>query len=127
MLQCSIITPDASIQNRGKRQQDGSRAGEKMSNRARDEAMSALVEFYPHARQAPRAAPFHSTSTDPCFAENPPAGDSWAHELKFDGYRLHACIADKRAKLLTRTGLNWTAKYEAVAGASQVARAYRIH
>jgi bifunctional non-homologous end joining protein LigD len=47
--------------------------------------------------------------------ESPPAGDGWAHELKFDGYRLHLRVADKQAKLLTRTGLDWTAKYEAVA------------
>jgi DNA ligase D-like protein (predicted ligase) len=51
------------------------------------------------------------------LAESPPAGDAWAHELKFDGYRLHARIADKQAKLLTRTGLDWTAKYETVAAA----------
>jgi DNA ligase D-like protein (predicted ligase) len=36
---------------------------------------------------------------------------------KFDGYRLHARIVGKRARLLTRTGLDWTPKYEAVAAA----------
>jgi DNA ligase D-like protein (predicted ligase) len=51
------------------------------------------------------------------LAESPPADEGWTHELKFDGYRLHARIADKQAKLLTRTGLDWTAKYEAVAAA----------
>jgi bifunctional non-homologous end joining protein LigD len=47
------------------------------------------------------------------LAESPPVGDAWAHELKYDGYRLHARIAGKQAKLLTRTGLDWTDKYEA--------------
>jgi hypothetical protein len=36
----------------------------------------------------------------------PPEGDSWAHELKFDGYRLHARIVGKDVRLLTRTGLD---------------------
>jgi ATP-dependent DNA ligase len=35
------------------------------------------------------------------LAESPPADDEWTHELKLDGYRLHACIADKQARLLT--------------------------
>jgi bifunctional non-homologous end joining protein LigD len=35
-----------------------------------------------------------------------PAGAGWLHEIKFDGYRMHARVADKQAKLLTRTG--WT-------------------
>lgn len=47
----------------------------------------------------------------------PPAGDDWAHELKFDGYRLHARIVGKDVRLLTRTGLDWTDKYEDIASA----------
>ena len=43
--------------------------------------------------------------------ETAPAGDGWLHEIKFDGYRMHARIADKQAKLLTRIGLDWTEKY----------------
>src|ERR1700722_13148221 len=46
-----------------------------------------------------------------------PAGDAWAHEIKFDGYRMHARIAAKQAMLLTRNGLDWTAKYPAIATA----------
>src|SRR6185312_7441252 len=51
------------------------------------------------------------------LAEHAPGGNDWAHELKFDGYRLHARVANKQARLLTRTGLDWTAKYEAIASA----------
>jgi ATP-dependent DNA ligase len=39
------------------------------------------------------------------------------HELEFDGDRLHARLEAKQARLLTRTGLDWTDKYEAVAAA----------
>jgi bifunctional non-homologous end joining protein LigD len=37
-----------------------------------------------------------------------PDGDAWAHELKLDGYRLHARIVAQDVRLLTRTELDWT-------------------
>ena len=44
-----------------------------------------------------------------------PNGDEWAHELKFDGYRMHARLDRGDVHLLTRTGLDWTGKYPAIA------------
>jgi ATP-dependent DNA ligase len=46
-----------------------------------------------------------------------PAGDNWAHEIKFDGFRMHARIVSGAAALLTRNGLDWTAKYPDIAAA----------
>jgi ATP-dependent DNA ligase len=46
-----------------------------------------------------------------------PNGDEWAHELKFDGYRMHARLDRGDARLLTRTGLDWTGKYPAISAA----------
>ena len=43
----------------------------------------------------------------------PPAGAAWAHELKYDGYRIHARFDRGNARLLTRTGLDWSERYEA--------------
>jgi bifunctional non-homologous end joining protein LigD len=40
-----------------------------------------------------------------------PSGKRWLHEIKFDGYRLQARIEAGRVKLLTRSGLDWTAKF----------------
>jgi bifunctional non-homologous end joining protein LigD len=40
-----------------------------------------------------------------------PAGDEWAHEIKFDGFRMHTRIEGGGVTLLTRNGLDWTAKY----------------
>ena len=40
-----------------------------------------------------------------------PAGARWIHEIKFDGYRLQAHLADGKIKLLTRSGLDWTDKF----------------
>lgn len=48
-------------------------------------------------------------------SERPPGGDGWVHEIKFDGYRIQMRIEDGEVKLLTRKGLDWTAKYPAIA------------
>jgi bifunctional non-homologous end joining protein LigD len=46
-----------------------------------------------------------------------PSSAEWAHELKFDGYRIHARLDRGDARLLTRTGLDWTGKYTGIAAA----------
>jgi DNA ligase D-like protein (predicted ligase) len=46
-----------------------------------------------------------------------PDGDSWLHEVKYDGYRMMARLDRGEANLLTRTGLDWTHKYLAIAKA----------
>ena len=46
-----------------------------------------------------------------------PEGEKWLHEIKFDGYRMHARLDRGAVKLLTRTGLDWTHKYPAIAAA----------
>ncbi|HEX3928216.1 MAG TPA: DNA ligase D [Gemmatimonadales bacterium] len=44
-----------------------------------------------------------------------PGGAGWRHEIKYDGYRLQAHVASGAVRLLTRTGLDWTAKFPAIA------------
>ena len=51
------------------------------------------------------------------LATKAPSGAQWVHEIKLDGYRMAARIEDGRVKLLTRSGLDWTAKYPATAAA----------
>jgi bifunctional non-homologous end joining protein LigD len=46
-----------------------------------------------------------------------PEGDAWLHEIKYDGYRMHARLDHGAVKLLTRTGLDWTPKYPPIAKA----------
>src|SRR4051812_19920868 len=46
-----------------------------------------------------------------------PTGAGWAHEIKYDGYRMHARMDRGDVQILTRTGLDWTANYPAVAAA----------
>ena len=40
-----------------------------------------------------------------------PAGNDWLHEIKYDGYRMHARLDGGRIQLLTRTGLDWSRRY----------------
>jgi bifunctional non-homologous end joining protein LigD len=47
--------------------------------------------------------------------ERPPAGEGWAHEIKFDGYRVQLRVEGGEASLKTRKGLDWTAKFGAIA------------
>src|SRR3984893_3123070 len=47
------------------------------------------------------------------LVDAPPQGPGWLHEIKYDGYRMHARIDRGRVQLLTRTGLDWSAKYSA--------------
>lgn len=44
-----------------------------------------------------------------------PDGPDWLHEIKFDGYRLLARVDGGRVQLLTRSGLDWTGKFAALA------------
>ncbi len=51
------------------------------------------------------------------LVKEPPDGAEWLHEIKFDGYRMHARLDGDATRLLTRTGLDWTHKYPAIAAA----------
>src|SRR5215469_3759518 len=51
------------------------------------------------------------------LVKEPPEGSEWLHEIKFDGYRMHARLDQGAVRLLTRTGLDWTHKYPAIAEA----------
>jgi DNA ligase D-like protein (predicted ligase) len=51
------------------------------------------------------------------LATRAPSGPDWIHEIKLDGYRMAARIANGAATLLTRSGLDWTDKYPATAAA----------
>src|SRR5579862_1604497 len=42
--------------------------------------------------------------------KTPPAGATWIHEAKLDGYRMQLRVAQGRVTLKTRKGLDWTSK-----------------
>src|ERR1700740_42637 len=48
------------------------------------------------------------------LVERAPDGPDWLHELKLDGYRMHARLDAGRVQILTRRGNDWTDKYPAI-------------
>jgi bifunctional non-homologous end joining protein LigD len=50
--------------------------------------------------------------------DRPPSAEGWIHEIKFDGYRIQMRVVDGEVTLKTRKGLDWTAKYPAIAKAA---------
>ncbi|MBV9653468.1 MAG: DNA ligase D [Acetobacteraceae bacterium] len=51
------------------------------------------------------------------LADDLPEGSDWLSEVKFDGYRLLAVKTGDAVRLLTRSGLDWTARLPTVARA----------
>ncbi len=48
-------------------------------------------------------------------ATGPPETPGWLHELKLDGYRIQARKDGAKVQLLTRSGLDWTARIPSIA------------
>ncbi|WEK57941.1 MAG: DNA ligase D [Candidatus Brevundimonas phytovorans] len=48
-------------------------------------------------------------------ADHPPSAPGWAHEIKFDGYRIQIAVGHGRATLRTRKGLDWTERFPELA------------
>jgi ATP-dependent DNA ligase len=40
------------------------------------------------------------------LVDTAPEGDQWFHEIKYDGYRMHARLDRGEVRLLTRTGVD---------------------
>jgi bifunctional non-homologous end joining protein LigD len=47
----------------------------------------------------------------------PPGGDSWLHEVKWDGYRIVATVVGGKVRLWSRNAIEWTAKVPELAKA----------
>ncbi|MGH8250711.1 MAG: DNA ligase D [Steroidobacteraceae bacterium] len=48
-----------------------------------------------------------------------PRDKGWAHEIKFDGYRMQMRVAGERVTLKTRKGLDWTRRFPEIAAAGK--------
>jgi bifunctional non-homologous end joining protein LigD len=81
------------------------------SNRDENEktpAKTVPLERLPGARKGPIPDLKPQLAT---LSAKAPEGADWLHEIKYDGYRLLARIEDGKARLVTRGGLDWTAKF----------------
>jgi bifunctional non-homologous end joining protein LigD len=53
------------------------------------------------------------------LADTVPAGSSWIHEMKYDGYRCLLSIGGGEAKVFTRSGLDWSDKFPEIVEAAR--------
>ena len=88
------------------------RSMKRTASRRRSKAGTDALADTPRGALPRFAAPALATLVDKA-----PSGTSWIHEIKFDGYRIQARLDDGKVKLLTRKGLDWTAKFPTVATA----------
>lgn len=90
------------------RTMDGIANGEvvkkKKSARRTGTSLDAMTKRYPEMQLA-------------TLVDKPPDGESWVHEIKFDGYRLLGFVSGGEARLITRNGKDWTSKFKSLATA----------
>jgi bifunctional non-homologous end joining protein LigD len=95
------------------------------SNRSGNRAAPAMTLRSPPAPKSRRGSR-KASGTMPAFIPpqlckrvgRPPTGQDWVHEIKLDGYRMQLRIARGEAVMRTRKGLDWTAKFAAIANAA---------
>lgn len=58
----------------------------------------------------------------PTLVDEPPEGEEWLHEIKFDGYRTVLTISGKDVHAYTRNGFDWTEKYGPVVASALALR-----
>ena len=55
----------------------------------------------------------------PTAVSEPPEGDDWIHEVRFDGYRTQLVIDKGKATAFSRRGLDWSDRYPGVIAAAK--------
>ena len=72
--------------------------------------MAKLItaENLPGARRT--ALPKFSAPQLATLGKEPPSGDEWLYELKFDGYRM-LCLNCGEVRFGSRNGKDWTSKF----------------
>ncbi len=95
----------------GKPKRRASATAAKKSRKAAVDA-ATIAGGVPGARKraAPRPALQLATLVDA-----PPRGGQWIHEIKFDGYRIAAELEGGTARLMSRSGKDWTSQFPSVA------------
>ena len=77
----------------------------------------------PAEKKVKKAAKAGRTAAMPEFVEpqtcklasNPPPAGGWAHEIKFDGYRMQMRVEGGKVVLRSRSGLDWTHRFPEIA------------
>ena len=84
-------------------------------------AKRAEPSVSPATVEGAKAAPMPATLT-PMLAtlvDAVPVGEDWAHEIKYDGYRMLCRVERGKARIFSRNGKDWTSMLEPIAKAAQ--------
>ena len=106
--------------NSNRSAQDNVRAGAVTKPAASIKALSHAAPASADAGVKRAALPATLSPALATLVDEPPKGDDWVHEIKYDGYRIVARLQNGKVRLLSRNAKDWTGKFPAVAG--QVAR-----
>ena len=88
---------------------------------------SARVSAPPPPRPARSPSPSRGGMALPAFrspqkatlVDHVPDGSGWIHEMKYDGYRCELAVAGGKARIYTRSGLDWSDKFPELIEAAQ--------
>jgi len=73
--------------------------------------------FGAHRRAIPTARQLQAQLAT--LVDEPPQGDEWLHEIKFDGYRMFCRLDGGHAAFISRTGQDWTSRLASLAQATE--------
>jgi bifunctional non-homologous end joining protein LigD len=77
--------------------------------------LSEIEAFHYIARVPSVSSPLGFLKLEvPTLAPEPPTGDGWIHEIKYDGYRTLIIIDHGQIRAFTRNGNDWTRAYRRV-------------
>jgi bifunctional non-homologous end joining protein LigD len=79
-------------------------AGKRAASAAKQRGRAALPKF-----RRPQLA---------TLADSVPTGNAWLHEVKYDGYRTLIAIGGGKAKVFTRSGLDWSERFPEIVDAA---------
>ncbi len=91
------------------------RSGSKKKSGAKSEPLKPA----PSKRSASAKLPAFVEPQLATLVDGPPSGNEWLHEIKYDGYRGVAAVADGKVAIYTRNGLDWSDRFARIVPALQ--------
>jgi len=107
------VLPRASAQKTSQQRARGPRDRRATKRTGKSNVGGSEQKDRPHGARLPEFVP-PSLAT---LHEVAPSGRGWAHEIKFDGYRIQARLDHGKVRLFTRKGLDWKEKFPNIAAA----------